>query len=309
MMTPQTPPHAASSQRARDATATHPYLFSPDTLHNQLLFDAAIRWTIVAAVITYFAFSPLLDANAPGWSTFFGFTLVGAWLGISFAASRVTHQLPHVTALIESDPAAAERLLATNLRRMPLSRPVRLMLYHRLATLRHNQHRFSETAAICHAVLTHYPRSLTQRDPLSTPAFGLGPTLNAPGLGSHVRSHLLLMLVDSHLQNSDLVGAYLGLTELHRLPLNLIDLMQRVMLQTRYELATGHDHAALHNVQQKVRLAEIMPPAQCGIMHAMLALAAKRTHHTTLADWLHERATLLCPPQQLQSISMPTKLA
>ncbi len=304
-MTPYTSQPSASSKRPRAATSTRPYVFSPYTLHQQLLFDATIRWSIVTAIIAYLVFSPVIDANAPGWSTFLGFALVGAWLAMSFAASRVTHQIPHMTALIDTDPAAAERLLAANLRRIPLSRSIRLILYHRLAVLRHSQHRFPETAAICHAVLTHYPPALTQRDPLSVPTFGSGPALNAPGLGSHVRSHLLIMLVDAHLRGSDLLGAYLGLTELHRLPLNLVDLIQRVVLQTRYELAAGHDHAVLRDVKQKVNLAEIMPPAQCGAMHAMLALAAKRTDHTTLAHWLQQRAQLLCSPQQLQAIGIP----
>ena len=114
--------------------------------------------------------------------------------------------------------------------------------------------------------------------------------------------HLLLLLVESSLRMGDLATAHAGLMELNRMQLSLIDRLQLLALQTRYEVACGYDTVALFDVDMKVRSAEMMPSPQCGALHAMLAGAAHRVGRANLAHWLRERATLFATEDQIESL-------
>src|SRR5690606_16278358 len=98
-------------------------------------------------------------------------------------------------------------------------------------------------------------------------------------------------------------AAYPPLRELHAMPLSLAEQLQRLALQTRYELLIGRHGEAVRDVKRKVELAELMPAAQCGAMHAMLATAADRARQKELGAWLWERAKLLLTPSQLAQIA------
>jgi hypothetical protein len=202
------------------------------------------------------------------------------WLGVSLISAKAWRRVVPILAMIDSSPELAEQEIASSLRRRPLHKPVRLMLYHRLAVLRHRQEQFSEVAAICRAVLARRSGAVKQ-----------------------VQAHLLLMMTESHLAINDLWGAYQALSELWRLPLGLTESLQRLALQTRYLVECGYDQHALEGLERKVPLIELMPAAQCGALHAILALAARRAQRHTLSEWLWRRAQLLCTPEQLAQLT------
>lgn len=204
--------------------------------------------------------------------------LLGAWLVLTQTTAQVGRALPMMALLIERDPGAAEQAIAKALSRHPVMRWARLLTYHRLATLRHRQRRFEEAGEISFAILS---------EPLGGPA-------------AAARPHLLLMLAESKLETGDLAGAYHALDTLYRTRLSLVEALQRLALQTRYELMVNAPAAALHAGQRKIELAELMPPAQCGAMHAMLAFAATQTDQPRIAGWLWERARLMTPPALLK---------
>ncbi len=181
--------------------------------------------------------------------------------------------------MIDAEPELTEDRIAHHLHARPLLGWVRLMLYHRLAGLRHRQHRFGESATICAAILR----------------YRLGPANDA-------RPHLLLMLVEASLECHDLANAYHGLSRLYGTRLSLIEALQRLALQTRYEVMCGYHQHALHHQAQKIQLAELMPAPQCGEVHAVLATAATHMHDNQLAAWLWQRAELLCTPDQLDDL-------
>lgn len=199
--------------------------------------------------------------------------LVAAWLGLNMISVSVSRQLGAVSRHISAEPAEAETALAALMRRWPLVTWVRLMLYHRLAVLRYRQRRFAEAAAICQAVLNH--------------------RLGAAG---HMYPSILLLLAGSGVEAKQLQPAYDALLRLHQLPLSLTQALQRLALQTRYELLAGYDANVLEQGALKVQYAELMPAPQSGAMHAMLATAAERTDRHELADWLWRRAELLSEP-------------
>jgi len=280
--TPPTPtePNGAASQVP--AVTIGP--FDIRLLRRQLFVDSASRWA--AALVLGVCL--LVAMVAEQWSSWGAGLLIVAvfvvWLQLGTVSARVWRQLHQLTPLLAQAPAQAEAYLAGLLRRIPLHRPVRLLLYHRLAMLRHRQQRFAETAAICRALLT----------------YGLGPA-------ERVRAHLLLMLVEACLAENDPFGAHAGLVQLHQTRLNLIESLQRMALQTRYEIAVGYDKLVLDGIQQKIELAELMPAPQCGVVHAMFALAATRCRQSALADWLRLRAELICGAEKLEELAQTSR--
>lgn len=255
--------------------------FSPRALHRQLFIDAAIWWGYKGTLILILMFGLLRmsrgqDAAATLLGLFVAF--MAGWFLYSLLSARTAQQLPRITELIEVHREEAEATLAAALRRFPLQRSIRLLLYHRLAVLQHQSKHFEETASICQTLLS----------------YNLGHAQD-------VRSHLLLMLAESMLQRHDLMGAWRALIHLHWQRLNLIEALQVVGLQARYEVAAGHDAAALEGLENKIAMAELMPAPQCGAVHATLAQAARRIEHPR-TQWLQRRTELLCTVEQLRSV-------
>lgn len=270
-----------SDQPAEDLeTVRQCPLFIPKRFMRQLAIDDAARWVALVTLLLC-----VVAAVATEWLALSERSLMvlvifvaGLWVGISVLSARAAQQLPQISAMLEVDHTTAEAALARTLRRWPMQRSVRLLLYHRLAVLRHRQQRYAEAAAVSQALL----------------AVRLGQA-------GQVRPHLLLILAESRLAIGDLVGTYQALADLHRARLSLVEVLQLLAVQTRYEIATGQERAALDRIDRKIQLIELMPMPQCGALHAMLAVAAQRCQQTQLADWLRRRAELLCEPDQLQA--------
>lgn len=251
--------------------------FRPARLEWQVRLDFLLRLGVSVAVVAVL-FVAMDYAGTSVLAVMLAVALaIGTWMLVNGVSARTSSELPRLSAMIEDDPAEAEAALARQLRRRPLLRWVRLLLYHRLALLRHRQQRYGETAAICQQLLSHR----------------LGP---AEG----TRRHLLLLLAESQLERRDLAGAYPALSALHQATLPVMEAMQRLTLQTRYELAAGYPRHALWQWRAKVRLAELMPADHDGAVHAMLATAADRCAQGEPSRWLWDRAALLCDDAQRQ---------
>ena len=288
----------------RQPSTTCP-VFIPGTLQQELATNTAIRWGLTVLIIIGLTMASAWGSDESAWPMLFIFVVIGVWFAMTASDTRTAQQIPKITALLEHDLDAAENLLAQTIRRKQMPRSVRLLLYHRLAVLRMRQDRFAETAAICQEVLAQKPHPQNY----SAPNTATIKLLRIDTIWTHHDSNgalhapLLLMLVEACLRCKDLSGAYAGLQQLHQRRLRLLDLLQLLALQTRYEIATNQP-TALQRIDKKISLAELMPAAQCGEMHAMLAAAAARNHRTTLADWLGRRAELLCTPEQLGALGV-----
>ena len=111
-----------------------------------MAFDAAVPW------IAWMGFFFLLTTNI--WTTdqnsanitqtLLMVGVMALWFWAGAATARVAQVLAQITAQIPDDPATAESALAQALRRRPLQRGLRLLLYHRLTLLRHRQGRYPE---------------------------------------------------------------------------------------------------------------------------------------------------------------------
>ena len=268
-------PDATQDERGEQAV-----IFSPATLRWQLLRDRAMRIGIMLAVLAAFLAIIFWQGSSSVAAVVCVVLVIAGWVGMNLPSARISRQLPELTGMIEAQPTEAERWLGEQLQRRPLVAWVRLTLYHRLAAVRHQQQRFGEAAAICAYVL-QYP---------------LGP-------GQSARPHLLLMLAESAINSNDLPTAYHALAELYTTRLSLTEALQRLALQTQYEMQAGYPQAAVARVHQKVQLAELMPAPQCAMLHVILASAADRTQQRDLAAWLWRRSLLLAAPEQLAELA------
>lgn len=247
--------------------------FDPAAFNRRIAVDDVLRTAMIGLAIAA-GLAALLMPDigivsgliAPG-------IILALWLWWSASTAKAGRALAGVADVMAADPQHAEQLIQDAIRVRPVMRWARLLTYHRLAGLRHLQKRYQESAAISLCLLAQ---------PLKGPA-------------ASVRPHLLLMLAEAQLELGNLPGSYHALAHLQQSRLSLTEALQRLSLQTRYELAASAYDAALHRSKAKVELAELMPAAHGATMHAMLATAAERTDQTRLANWLWQRAELLAP--------------
>ena len=264
-------------QRTDERTVVCPP-FEPRRLERQIVRDEAVRWSAIAA-LGFCVMAGMVAETIGGesWYVTAIILLMPGWLMMSAVSARAAKQAQELSNLLEQDRPAAESILARTLRRWPLQPSVRLLLYHRLATLRHRQGRFAEAAVICQTVLAQRLRR-----------------------ARHARSHMLLILAESRLMCGDWMGTYGALHVLHQSRLSLTEVLQLLAIQIRYEVTSGQDQAALFRISRKIPLVELMPMPQCGAVHALLAQSAERAQNETLATWLRERADLLCSSTELE---------
>ena len=251
--------------------------FSPEALRRQLVIDGGLWWLFRIVLLAVLCFALIDSGRREGSGIGLSVALVvlvGLWMVYSLMSARVARQIPRITEMIETESDDADLALAGALGRRPLQQSLRLLLYHRLAMLRHRRRRFGEVAAICQEVLAH-----------------------RLGAARMIRPHLLLMLVESRLECGDQWGTWAALGQLRRCRLSLMQLIQLTALQTRYEVGNGYFTQALHELSQKLALIELMPAPQCGLLHAILAVAARNSSQQATADWLQRRAELLCGPE------------
>lgn len=294
---PDLPSGMTGSRPVSSPPSTRFPVFRPDDLKRELAIDAVIRWALLTTVLVVVWLGWYTEPDNPTWTTPAMVLAFGGWLLVGTAGARVAQRLPQITMLVEQDTDAAEAQLAKAIGRRALPRSVRILLYHRLAMVRQRQGRYAEVAAICWTILTQRmsPGSIRARQPVYSSA-----GIDRPGHPT-MRAHLLLMFGDAALRCWDTWSTYTALAQLHRQRLSLNDLLERLLLQTRYEVAMGHTQSCLHHLEQKVRLAELMPAQPCGLMHALLAIASKRAGHHVVSQWLDRRAELLCTPEQLST--------
>ncbi len=279
--------------------------FTAAVLQRQLIVDAALRWGMALALVVCVVWCSVLAPQSSIWSVLPILGFFTAWFALSTVSARVVQQIPHITALIEHDTETADAQLAQAISRKPVPQSVRLLLYHRLAMLRQRQKRYDEVAVICQAVLEKNLGAGLDHAAVSGPSdsWGVFDHKRKPGTKTQTQSHLLLMLVEAHLHRKDLFGAYTALYHLHRCRLGLVDMLQLLVLQTRYEILAGYNQTALDRIDQKIGLAELMPAAQCRLMHILLAIAAAQAEQAALSQWLTRRVELLCTPHERQVLA------
>jgi hypothetical protein len=197
------------------------------------------------------------------------------WLSVTSArGSRLSADSPSLIAAGQFDEA--ERQIDLAMRTFSLFRAVKLQSLHQLALLRHAQHRWQESAALCRAILGKR----------------MGP---ARGISRHSR----LILAESLLEMNDVRGAYEAMVALHQDRLALRDAIALLAVQLDYESRLGAWERMMADAPAKSQLAELMPSSQSARTQALMALAAQKSGRADWAAWLAGRAQLLVDVQSL----------
>ncbi len=241
---------------------------------DEVLRRSAMLVMLVMLLLSIFVMSDPLTTLVLLGAAVFG------WLALAMINAKTAAALPALSLAIEHGVPTAESMLAEQLAKRPLARPIRLQLYAKLAGLRHRESRYAESAAIAQSLLAQ-------------------PT---PDPSRHHRPQLLLMLVEAQLESRNLIGAWMALSQLARTPVSLQEAILRMALHTRYLLAIGQNQAAMYQADHRSQLAELMPGPQCGAFAAMLAIASERLGETDHASRFWHRANLLCSDEQLQRV-------
>ena len=273
MSPPSTETDAAPRDPDRPAAAPEGLpRFEPGRLRRELGLDTLLRRATMALLAALVVLA-VLGFGGQLFGLFAGMCVVAAWLGFGFLNARAATSARALLPLVQQRPPLfreSEAALRELLDRRGLLGWVRLSIYQVWATIRHAQGRHAEAADLCASVLSR----------------PLGPAEPA-------RADLLLMLTESLLETRRAAEAWPALATLSTLPLSLNQSMQRLLLQTRYEVAVGRPDAATANLPAKVALAELMPAAESARTHTLLADAAEAAGRADQAAWLRSRAELL----------------
>ncbi len=245
------------------------------------------RWFRVSASVALLVMLIACVALSTEGSMLGALGLIGAlvgWYALNAPSGRTLRELPSVHAAMDAASIQgqagdvprqqAEGMLAAAMSRWPLVSWMRLNLAHRLASLRGVQGRSAEAAALAEAVL-----------------------LEAQGSPRVSEVGLRLIAAEARLDLGDFAGAWPHLMGLHRGALGASPAMQRLLLQTRYEVGLGYTDAALQNVRAKLELTELMPVGACVMMHGLLAQAAEISQQRELAGWLWRRVAVMASPE------------
>jgi len=197
--------------------------------------------------------------------------LAGIWIALGYRSvkgSRLVAGSPQLIASGQFD--LAEYQIEQALRSFSLFRTSKLLGLHHLAVLRHAQHRWSDSADLCRALLRQRLGALK-------------------GLTRQSR----LVLADSLLELGDLSGSYDAISALYHEHLTLAEAVRLLGVQLDYLSRIHAWEPMLEGIATKVELSELMSTQSAARAQALLALAAMKTGRTDLSVWLRSRVELL----------------
>lgn len=246
-------------------------------LRRDLVIATVLRWVLlvglVVAVLIQWAQVPMAG------SLMLGVILV-IWIVLSYQSAQATQLTAEVPMLIaEGEFERAESQIDVALRAFSIYRATKLRVLHQLTMLRHAQRRHAEAVLLGRALL--------------------GERLGAlSGLSKSTR----LVLADSMLELGDVRGAHLSLASLYIERLTLGEALELTAIQTEYLVRIGAWQDLAAGMRQKLELAELMPSGRSALLHALLALAARKTGKTQWEQHLCRRAELLADVSELVAI-------
>lgn len=240
-------------------------------LRRDLALSAALKVALAGVLVGAMLFADETTSMA-------AFFAVGAaWVALTLGSRRGSAMAANSSTLIAAGLYdAAEIQLTQAIRGFSFFRSTKLMGLHHLALLRHTQHRWDESAALCRALLGHR----------------LGP-LRA------LEKSARLMLAGASVHLGDLPAAYAAIMQLYAQRLALGEALHLLKTQSLYEAKLEAWSHLMQNAPVKVQLAELMPAGDAAVVQALLALAARKTGQRDWEQWLCARVGLLADVREL----------
>ena len=252
--------------------------FAIARLRRDLALSTALKAILLGAALLAVFFDSFMRAQGEGSSL--GLLVIGGiWLVLVYQSVKGSQLAAMSPSLIAAgDFEQAELALDRAIRSFSLSRAVKLRTVHYLALLRHAQQHWGETAELCQALLSERLAAL-------------------PAVGRSAR----LLLADAMLESGNLPGAQMAMAGLANQTLTLNETLDFTMIRLDYLSRIEAWSEMMGQVRQSVELAELMPSQRAARIHALLALASRKTGRGEWESWLRRRAELLTDPAELRA--------
>lgn len=193
------------------------------------------------------------------------------WVLLAFNGMREARNAMNWPGLIAAGRLEeAEKQIENAIRAFSLVRSVKLLSLHQLAVVKMAQRKWSDAVAISGAVL----QIRTGKDESLTRA-------------------ALLVMASASVQTGELPLAFQAIGRLRAMQLTLDEQLALLAAECAYMARIGAWSELLRGIDQKARLAELMPCLVAAQTQAYLLLAAKKSQRQDWADYLMGRVELL----------------
>ena len=199
------------------------------------------------------------------------------WVLLAFNGMREARNAMQWPTLIASGQLQeAERQIEQAIRGFSMLRSMKLLSLHQLAVLRMAQGNWADAARLSHAILTFR----WARD-------------------ASLQRASLLVLAGSSVRIGAMEPAYGAIGQLRLMPLTLDEQLALLSAETAYLARIGAWSSLVHAIDQKARMAELMPADAAAQTQAYLALGARREGRRDWETYLTQRCMLLEDPARL----------
>lgn len=239
--------------------------------------DVALVWTLHAG-LALAVLAALTVGSAMGVSSVLLAAIPCAlWVALAINGFRETRNALQWPALIASGKLdEAQTQIERAIRGFGVLRSVKLLSLHQLAVVKVAQKQYPQAMALSEAILSH--------------RFSRNPSLERASL---------LLLAGSAVQCGALATAYSALARLRGMVLNLDEQLAQLAAETIYMGKISAWQELMSGVDDKAKLAALMPATAAAEVQAWLALAARRTNNGPWERYLLQRCRLLISPSKL----------
>jgi len=201
------------------------------------------------------------------------------WVLLAINGVRETRNALQWPMLISSGKLdEAERQIERTIRGFTILRSVKLLSLHQLSVLKMAQRQWGEALQLSKAIVRHkLPKDHT------------------------LQRASMLVLAGAAVQSNQLQDAFMAIGRLRAMPLSLDEQLSLLVAECQYCGKISAWTSLADAMNDKARLAELLPADLAAQVQAWLALAAKHCKRTDWEQYLIERCQLLVDPARLCS--------
>lgn len=201
------------------------------------------------------------------------------WVLLAINGVRETRNALQWPMLISSGKLdEAEQQIERTIRGFTILRSVKLLSLHQLSVLKMAQRQWGEALQLSKAIVRHkLPKDHT------------------------LQRASMLVLAGAAVQSNQLQDAFMAIGRLRAMPLSLDEQLSLLVAECAYCGKIGAWTSLADAVNDKARMAELLPTDLAAQVQAWLALASKHCNRTDWEQYLIERCQLLVDPARLCS--------
>jgi hypothetical protein len=250
-------------------------------VRRDLLFSGAIKFFLfILLAMGLSGWIPIIETTGAPWISIA--IIIGvavAWVYLSYLSLRQGKAATLSSELLAAGRYEhAESCLLEACESFSFHRGLKMAACHNLALLAHARNEFRQAADACRIVLRR-----------------------KRGVFRAVVKMSHLILADSLLRLGELHDVHRMLESAKKHDLTLAERLIYEEIELRYLLKIGRSDHVVHDLQHRVRLAELLPSQKAAAQHALLAEACRFSGHLAMKEFLWSRACLYADPENYSS--------